>query len=128
MKATYETEKTEVDVDQIVKDLQTKVRVVAFRLQLAALLPFSPWGGLARPLTASIGWPVGPCGEQDVRGNLRRRRGRAAVAVVHHCLSRKQRPAGELITQCMLILCSNTPVSKHHCTPVAQHNKRSMCT
>ena len=53
VKATYETEKTEVDVDQIVKDLQTKVRVAVFRLQLAALLPFSPWDGLARPLTAS---------------------------------------------------------------------------
>ncbi len=29
VRATYETEKTEVDVDQIVKDLQTKVRGVA---------------------------------------------------------------------------------------------------
>ena len=28
VKATYETEKTEVDVDQIVKDLQAKVRAV----------------------------------------------------------------------------------------------------
>ena len=53
VKATYETEKTEVDVDQIVKDLQTKVRVVAVRLQLAALLPLLPWDGLARQLTAS---------------------------------------------------------------------------
>ena len=30
VKATYETEKTEVDVDQIVKDLQAKVRVLVF--------------------------------------------------------------------------------------------------
>ncbi len=33
MKATYETEKTEVDVDQIVKDLQAKVRAVSVPLK-----------------------------------------------------------------------------------------------
>ena len=33
VKATYETEKTEVDVDQIVKDLQAKVRAVSVPLK-----------------------------------------------------------------------------------------------
>lgn len=33
VKATYETEKTEVDVDQIVKDLQAKVRAVSMLLK-----------------------------------------------------------------------------------------------
>ena len=52
VKATYETEKTEVDVDQIVKDLQTKVRVVAFQLSYGGLAAHVAPDGFVRPLTA----------------------------------------------------------------------------
>jgi len=97
VRATYETEKTEVDVDQIVKDLQTKVRgVAADRGWAVGRFPGPGRRAKAELLTRQHHWvAVGPCGEQDVRGGLRRRRGGGAVAVVHPRVGCEQRAVGE---------------------------------